>query len=124
MSEDTLRQQLYDSFKNRALIYYHIFEALRSEFGAHRAEEILGRAIYRRGAERGRERYARYAPKDLAGLQKAFLGGLADEGRMFKPEVVRSDAAALDIKFHACPLRDAWKEAGLSEEEVATLCRI
>ncbi len=30
----------------------------------------------------------------------------------------------LDIKFHACPLRDAWKETGLPEEEVATLCRI
>jgi hypothetical protein len=30
----------------------------------------------------------------------------------------------VDIKFRACPLREAWQEAGLPDEEVATLCRI
>ncbi len=30
MPEETLRQQLYDSFKNRALIYYYIFDELRT----------------------------------------------------------------------------------------------
>jgi hypothetical protein len=124
MLEDTLRQQLYDSFKNRAIIYYYIYDELRAEIGAKRAEEILGRAIYRRGAEKGREKYARFAPNDLPGLEKAFLGGIADEGRMFQPELKRDDAAGLDIKFHACPLRDAWQEARLAEEEVAMLCRI
>jgi hypothetical protein len=124
MSEETLRQQLYDSFKNRAMIYYWIFDELRTEFGAQRAEEILKRAIYRRGAERGKQKYARFGPRDLAGLQAAFLGGLADEGRLFRPEVLRSDAAGVDIKFHACPLRETWQEAGLPDEEVATLCRI
>jgi hypothetical protein len=124
MQEETLRQQLYDSYKNRAMIYYYIYDELRAEFGARRAEEIFGRAIYRRGAEKGREKYARYAPKDLAGLKQAFVGGLADEGRMFKPELVRDDLGGLDIKFHDCPLRNAWQEAGLSEEDVATLCRI
>ena len=43
---------------------------------------------------------------------------------MFQPEVLSSDADAVDIKFHACPLREAWQEAGLPEEQVAMLCRI
>ncbi len=30
----------------------------------------------------------------------------------------------LDIKFHDCPLRNAWREEGLPDEEIATLCRI
>jgi hypothetical protein len=124
MQEQLLREQLYDSFKNRAMIYYLIYDELRSELGAERAEAILSRAIYRRGTEKGREKYSKYAPKDLSGLQKAFLGGIADEGRMFQPELIRADASELDIKFHGCPLRDAWKEAGLPEEEVAALCRI
>ena len=38
--------------------------------------------------------------------------------------MVHSDAQALDIKFHACPLKDAWLAAGLGPDEVATLCRI
>jgi hypothetical protein len=124
MSEEQLRSQLYDSFKNRAMIYYLIFDELREQFGADRAEELLSRAIYRRGESRGRTTFARFAPKDLPGLKTAFLGGVADDGRMFQPEVIRSDADGLDIKFHACPLRDAWLEAGLPQEDVATLCRI
>jgi hypothetical protein len=124
MSEETLRRQLYDSFKNRAMIYYLIYDELRSECGEDRAEEVLARAIYRRGAEKGRENFARFAPNDLAGLLEAFLGGIPDDGRMFQPEVLRNDAAGVDVKFHACPLRDAWKEAGLPEEDIAMLCRI
>jgi hypothetical protein len=106
------------------MIYYLIFDELRTELGAERAAAILSRAIYRRGAQMGREKYARYAPDDLAGLKAAFLGGVADDGKMFQPEVICSDAEKLDIKFHGCPLRDAWKKAGLPADEVATLCRI
>jgi hypothetical protein len=124
MAENQLRTQLYDSFKNRATMYYLIYDELRAELGPDRAEELLSRAIYRRGETQGQEKYARFAPDDLAGLKTAFLGGIPDDGRMFQPEIVHSDAEALDIKFHACPLRDAWLEAGLPEEDVVTLCRI
>ncbi len=124
MSQDeVLTRQLYDSFKNRAMIYALIYDELCEEFGPERAEAILGRAIYRRGLQKG-AKYARFAPADLAGLEKAFVGGLPDEGRMFRPEVLRSDEEALDVKFHGCPLKEAWLEAGFPEEKVATLCRI
>jgi hypothetical protein len=124
MSEETLRRQLYDSYKNRAMVYRRILDELRTEVGAERAEAILMRAIYRRGVEIGSARFARFAPANLAGLTAAFLDGIPDDGRMFQPEVLRSDADAVDIKFHACPLREAWQQSGLSEEEVARLCRI
>lgn len=123
MSEETLRVELYDSFKNRALIYYQVYDELRRELGPEKAEELLKRAIYQRGVEKG-QKYAPFAPADLEGLQEAFIGHLPDEGRMFAPEVLRSDAEALDIKFHRCPLREAWQEAGLPDDLVATLCRI
>ncbi|HID75700.1 MAG TPA: hypothetical protein EYP56_06850 [Planctomycetaceae bacterium] len=123
MPEAELREQLYESFKNRAMIYYLLYDELRRELGAEKAEAIMARAIYRRGVQKA-EKYARFAPRDLEGLKEAFLGGLPDQGRLFQPEVVRSDAEGLDIKFHACPLREAWQEAALPDEEVATLCRI
>jgi hypothetical protein len=124
MSEETLRQQLYESFKNRAMIYYLIFDELRAELGAIRAEELMAWAIYRRGELKGIEAYSQYAPNNLAGLKAAFLNGIPDDGKMFKPEVVHGDDQRLDITFHSCPLRDAWIEAELPEEDVATLCRI
>ena len=101
----------------------HIFRELRDELGEARAGEIMGRAIYARGTEVGRQ-FARFAPADLAGLRDAFVGGVPDDGRMFAPRVTRCDAAGLDIALMRCPLQDAWREAGLADKDVATLCRI
>ena len=123
MSEETLRRQLYASFANRAHIYHLLFNQLRSELGAERAAEVMGRAIYQRGIQNA-ARFASFAPRDLEGLGRAFLANLPDDGAMFGPEVVRCDAEGVDIKFHRCPLKQAWLDAGLAPEEVATLCRI
>ena len=43
---------------------------------------------------------------------------------MFAPAVMRCDEAELEIKFHRCPLKEAWLEAGLSQDQVARLCAI
>lgn len=51
MIEDTLRKQLYGSFKNRAMMYWHIFEALKIEVSEQKATEIIKRGIYNRGLE-------------------------------------------------------------------------
>jgi hypothetical protein len=123
MCEETLRRQLYDAFANRAHIYHLLLCQLRSELDAERAAELIGRALYQRGAQKA-PRYAAFAPGDLEGLKQAFLDDLPDGGAMFAPEVVRCDAEALDVKFHRCPLKQAWLDAGLPEEEVATLCRV
>ena len=104
MSEEKLRRQLYDSVANRAHIYHLLYSELRSELGAEKAAELMGRAIYQRGVQKG-ARYASFAPRDLDGVRNTFVGGLPDDGAMFAPEVVRCDADALDIKFHRCPLK-------------------
>jgi hypothetical protein len=124
MSEEQLREELYDSFKNRAILYYLIFDEMRKELGAEKAEAILSRAIYRRGEQKGAARYARFAPGNLLALKDAFVAGSADTGRMFEPEVLRADSEAVDIKHGQCPLKNAWHEMGLPDEEVATMCRI
>ncbi|MCY2996213.1 MAG: L-2-amino-thiazoline-4-carboxylic acid hydrolase [Planctomycetota bacterium] len=123
MSEQALREQLQASFKNRAILYYLIFDELRQDVGEERAVAVLLRAIYRRGAQIG-EQFRQFAPDDLAGLQDAFLKIIPDSGRMFDPQVVRCDAQGLDIQLEACPLKQAWQELGLSEADVATMCRI
>jgi hypothetical protein len=43
---------------------------------------------------------------------------------MFKAEVLRCDQEGLDLKFHGCPLRDAWQEAGLNDRETAKICSL
>jgi hypothetical protein len=70
------------------------------------------------------QRFAAFAPDDLAGLCAAFLDFAPDQGRLFQPEVRRADEEALDIQFRACQLKEAWQAAGLPEERIATLYRI
>ena len=112
MSEQALRDQLYASFKHRAMLYYLIFDELRKALDEPQAIAILQRAIRRRGEVVGQQ-YAAFAPDDLTGLCDAFLANIPDAGRMFAAKVDRCDADHLDITLQSCPLRDAWQEAGL-----------
>ena len=123
VTEETLRSELRASFKNRAVLYYLIFDELRKEIGEQRAAEVLMRAIYRRGAQIG-EQFQPHGPRDFDSLQSAFLAIIPDAGRMFDPQVQRCDADGLDIQLEACPLKEAWEELGLSEEDRVTMCRI
>jgi hypothetical protein len=117
------RAQLIGQLKNRALIYMEMYDVLAEELGPERAEALMTRAIYRRGRSAGKA-FSRYAPKDLAGLKSGFLAAVPGGDAIFQPEILRDEPAALDIQLGGCPLKDAWREAGLPEEKVATLCRI
>jgi len=120
---ERLRGELYAAFKNRALMYRHVFDELRKALGEPQATGLMARAIEARGREIGRQ-FSRYGPADLAGLRDAFIAVVPDEGRMFAPRVQRCDSNALDIALQRCPLKEAWQEAGVPDADVATLCRI
>ncbi len=120
---DELRAQLRSAIKARAMVYAAVYDELEAELGGAKAEEILRRAIYKRGLSIGRQ-FARFGPRDIAGLKDAFLAFVPDGGRVFQPEVKRCDEGGLDIKFHACPLKEAWLEAGMAPEKVSRLCSI
>ena len=119
---DELRVQLRNAMKARAMVYAAVYDELEAELGAAKAEEILKRAIYKRGLAIGQQ-FKRFGPRDIEGLREAFIAFVPDGGRVFQPEVKRCDAGGLDIKFHACPLKEAWLEAGMSEAKVAKLCQ-
>ncbi len=104
-------------------MYFYIFDELRKEIGEKKATAVMKRAIYNRGLNVGKP-FAKYGPNDFKGLAKAFIGGDPDEGKMFKAKVLRCDQEGLDLMFHACPLRDAWQEAGLSDKDTAKICSV
>jgi hypothetical protein len=126
MSEADLREQLRGAIKSRALFYLAVYREMAAEFGPERAEDVMKRAIYKRGVAAA-DRFKRYAPDDFAGLRDAFIDFVPDHGGMFQPEVRKCANGAgggLEIKFHACPLKEVWQEAGLSDKELADMCRI
>jgi L-2-amino-thiazoline-4-carboxylic acid hydrolase-like protein len=117
------RKHLVGQMKNRALIYMEMYDVLAEEFGAQKAEALLAKAIYQRGRKMGAA-FAKFAPADLVGLRDAFLASVPGGDAIFQPQVLKSDADSLQIQLHGCPLKDAWRDAGLPEEKVETLCRI
>lgn len=121
--DDETRALLRRSFAMRAEAYAHLFDVLRERFGTEQALAIGMEATQRMGTAMG-AKLAKHGPDDLAGLCDAFLGGIIDRDAMFGPEVRRCDAHALEIKFHRCPLKQAWEEAGRSAEDLQLLCRM
>ena len=120
---DNDRRDLVAQMKNRALVYLEMYDVLVEDLGEAKAEALLTRAIYRRGRAMGKG-FAKYAPGDLKGLKDAFLGSVPGGTGIFQPEVKKDEPGTLEIQLHGCPLKDAWREAGLPEQKVETLCRI
>lgn len=115
------RENLRAAIANRALMYLRIFEAIRRRHGEAEATEIMQEAIYARGVEIG-EAFKHIDPTDMAGIKDAFLAFLPDH-ELLEPEV-RADDNGVDIKFHRCPLKEAWQAAGVGEADLARLCAI
>lgn len=121
MSEQTLRNELVASFKNRALLYWHFFDTMRKALGEPQATALMKQAIYDRGVGVGKQ-FRTLGPKNMSGIRDAFLNFLPDGGALFAPEVKRCDSEGLDIQFHRCPLKEAWQDAGISPEDMSKLC--
>ena len=86
--------------------------------------------VSQRAAVTVRELYFQYSGQGVgfggvfpsAATTDADLTTFAKTYRM--PFVLRCDRDHLEMQLHGCPLKDAWREAGLPEEKIATLCRI
>ena len=128
MSDDAeraerLSRELDAAFRNRADLYRLMLDELSAELGDSKAEAIMIRAIEKRGAEVAQMAFAGFGPNDARGVGEAFLAISPDGGRMYPTDVERSDDG-IAFKVRRCPLKDAWIEAGVGDDRMATLCRI
>lgn len=120
---EKLAAELDAAFRNRADLYRLMLEELSAELGDEKAEEILVRAIEKRGQEVAAIAFADFGPNDARAIGEAFLAVSPDGGRMYPTDVERSDKH-IAFKVKRCPLKDAWVEAGIGDERLTALCRI
>lgn len=118
-----LSRELDAAFRNRADLYRLFLDELTAELGAEAAEAVMIRTIERRGREVAALAFAGFGPNDARAIGEAFLAVSPDDGRMYPTDVERSDTG-IAFKVRRCPLKDAWVEAGVGDEKLATLCRI
>jgi hypothetical protein len=116
---EALQKDVFLAHANRAFIYTEVLTEMRKELGEERSAEIFKRALYNHGVNMAK---MMAYPKDLQGFRDWLLGFLPAGGALNEPEVVRSSEEELVVKFPRCPLKEAWRMAGLSEAEVADMC--
>ncbi|MER8505083.1 MULTISPECIES: L-2-amino-thiazoline-4-carboxylic acid hydrolase [unclassified Mesorhizobium] len=116
-------RELDSAFRNRADLYRLLLDELTAEVGAEKAEAIMIRTIERRGREVAAAAFADFGPNDAPAIGEAFLAVSPDGGRMYPTDVERGPDR-IAFKVRRCPLKDAWVEAGVDDEKLATLCRI
>ncbi|MDG4851212.1 MULTISPECIES: L-2-amino-thiazoline-4-carboxylic acid hydrolase [unclassified Mesorhizobium] len=120
---EILSRELDSAFRNRGDLYRLFLDELTAELGAEKAEALMIRTIEKRGQEVAAAAFAGFGPSDALAIGEAFLCVSPDGGRMYPTDVERGpDRIAFKVK--RCPLKDAWVEAGVSDEKLATLCRI
>jgi hypothetical protein len=117
---ESLRKDLFMAIANRGLIYTALLNEMRAELGEEKASEIFRRAIFNHGKNMA-ERLD--IPATLGEFKDWLMDFFPDAGAMNEPEIVRFDEEELAVKLPRCPLKEAWRMAGLSEEEVADMCR-
>jgi hypothetical protein len=116
---EALRKDVFLAHANRALIYTEVLREMRRELGEERSAAIFKRALHNHGVNMAK--MLDY-PKDLEGFRDWLLGFLPAGGELNDPQVVRSDSEELVVRFPRCPLKEAWRMAGLGPAEVADMC--
>jgi hypothetical protein len=120
---ETLSRELDSAFRNRADLYRLFYEELTAQVGAEKAEAIMVKVVQKRGREVAAAAFADFGPNDARNIGEAFLAASPDGGRIYPTDVERSETA-ISFKVKRCPLKDAWVDAGVGDEKLATLCRI
>ncbi|TDB37910.1 MAG: hypothetical protein D9V44_07630 [Actinobacteria bacterium] len=120
------RAETRSAFENRALMYAYIYDELEAELGAERATAIMKRAVFRRGLEIGEKYRSAADAGDLAEVGRMFVEGSPVGGALFEPgiESFEQGSGSIVLRMTGCPLKDAWRAAGYSAEQIDHLCDI
>src|SRR5262245_2593933 len=97
MSEEKLRRELEGAYRARAHIYRLIYEELAAEVGAAKAEQVLSRAMERRGRDASAGVFKPLdGKKDAVALGEFFVARSPDNGRLY-PSSTEQRAGGISI---------------------------
>lgn len=119
MTEKQSKPLLSDAIKERGRAYLAVFRELSKRSGKAEAVSVMRSASYEHGQAIGRP-LACFAPRDFAGMAEGFAKA-PDNGATFSPDIRQLSDTCLEVKMMNCPIKDAWVEAGCSDEEICTL---
>ena len=107
------------AIEDRATYLFFLLKEMEIAVGLEEAERVASRAIYRYGQTKGQRMGALDIPAD-------FIARQMRPGRqeIFDKEAIEAGETRGEIRFHYCPLVEAWKRLEATPEELARLCNI
>jgi hypothetical protein len=113
-------RNLRNFFEHRALWFYLIYDEAAKE--GLDLEPIARKAIRRCGVYHGSLHPIDEKPGRLPELKKNLFGYVGRQ--IFEMKIVENSEETLGVDFHYCPLVNAWKKQGCSDELIDTLCDV
>jgi L-2-amino-thiazoline-4-carboxylic acid hydrolase len=117
-NDQAARTTLYNAIKDRGTAYLMVFRELANRYGQGEAISVMRSASRAHGEAIGAS-LACFAPRDFHGLAAGFAK--SPDEITFAPDIRRLDDTCLEVKMMACPIKDAWVDAGCSDDEICTL---
>jgi len=118
------KKMIEDTNRNRAIIYWHIYTTLKEELGEDRAAELMKKAIYKRGLDNAKDFPKEAHEGNLNALAEKFLDKMDKGLDVFSRDVLSVDKDEAKLRLNACVLVEAWRDYGLSDEEISRMCDI
>ncbi|MEM7563122.1 MAG: L-2-amino-thiazoline-4-carboxylic acid hydrolase, partial [Pseudomonadota bacterium] len=119
MTSESSSKSLADAIKDRGRLFLLTFRELSKRHGERDAINTMRSISHEFGCGIGRS-LACFAPDDFEGLAEAYAKA-PDNGTTYSPDIKQLDDTCLDVQMMSCPIKDAWVEAGCSDEEICTL---
>ena len=119
MNDKQSSKLVYDAIKERGRLFLVVFRELVERYGKTEAISVMRSASYEFGRPIGKA-LACYAPRDFAGVVEGYAK-TPDDGVTFLPDIRKLDHTCLEVQMMTCPIKDAWVEAGCSDDEICTL---
>jgi hypothetical protein len=107
------------AIEDRATYLFFLLKEMKAALGPEEAERLAKKAIYRYGQTKGQRMEALSTPAD-------FIAHQMRPGRqeIFDKEAIEAREIRGEVRFHYCPLVEAWKRLGAAPEELSRLCDI
>jgi hypothetical protein len=117
-SDQDHNTKLYNAIKDRGTAYLMVFRELERRYGQDEAISVMRSASRAHGETIGAS-LACFAPSDFRGMAHSFA--MSPDEVTFAPDIRRLDDTGLEVKMMACPIKDAWVDAGCTDDEICTL---
>ena len=107
------------AIEDRATYLFFLLKEMERAVGPEEAERLAGQAVYRYGQTKGQRMGSLDTPAD-------FIAHQMRPGRqeIFDKEAIEAGEARGEIRFHYCPLVEAWERLGATPEEISRLCDV